>query len=185
MESKTENDSDPLNTSEEIRKKAREELNRQLQGLLNNQPIEKLTDDNIEDEVNRLMEEVDLYEKNYIPKEVDENAYNELKKFEEEFGHDIEDEKDEDEKNEKEESTSKINNNLDSNEIIDTSSNKKNNEKKKVKNNKKEGKRKQFDLNFDIDEFEKIINDNEFDSDDNNGKSSKKESNEGDITEDK
>ena len=187
MESKTENDSDPLNTSEEIRKKAREELNRQLQGLLNNQPIEKLTDDNIEDEVNRLMEEVDLYEKNYIPKEVDENAYNELKKFEEEFGHDIEDEKDEDEdeKDEKEESTSKINNNLDSNEIIDTSSNKKNNEKKKVKNNKKEGKRKQFDLNFDIDEFEKIINDNEFDSDDNNGKSSKKESNEDDITEDR
>ena len=173
MESKTENDSDPLNTSEEIRKKAREELNRQLQGLLNNQPIEKLTDDNIEDEVNRLMEEVD------------ENAYNELKKFEEEFGHDIEDEKDEDEKDEKEESTSKINNNLDSNEIIDTSSNKKNNEKKKVKNNKKEGKRKQFDLNFDIDEFEKIINDNEFDSDDNNGKSSKKESNEDDITEDR
>jgi len=187
MESKTENDSDPLNTSEEIRKKAREELNRQLQGLLNNQPIEKLTDDNIEDEVNRLMEEVDLYEKNYIPKEVDENAYNELKKFEEEFGHDIEDEKDEDEdeKDEKEESTSKINNNLDSNEIIDTSSNKKNNEKKKVKNNKKEGKRKQFDLNFDIDEFEKIINDNEFDSDDNNGKSSKKENNEDDITEDR
>ena len=184
MESKTENDSNPLNTSEEIRKKAREELNRQLQGLLNNQPIEKLTDDNIEDEVNRLMEEVDLYEKNYIPKEVDENAYNELKKFEEEFGHDIEDEKDEDEKDEKEESTSKINNNLDSNEIIDTSS-KKNNEKKKVKNNKKEGKRKQFDLNFDIDEFEKIINDNEFDSDDNNGKSSKKESNEDDITEDR
>jgi len=185
MESKTENDSDPLNTSEEIRKKAREELNRQLQGLLNNQPIEKLTDDNIEDEVNRLMEEVDLNEKNYIPKEVDENAYNELKKFEEEFGHDIEDEKDEDEdeKDEKEESTSKINNNLDSNEIIDTSSNKKNNEKKKVKNNKKEGKRKQFDLNFDIDEFEKIINDNEFDSDDNNGKSSKKENNEDDITE--
>ena len=185
MESKTENDSDPLNTSEEIRKKAREELNRQLQGLLNNQPIEKLTDDNIEDEVNRLMEEVDLYEKNYIPKEVDENAYNELKKFEEEFGHDIEDEKDEDEKDEKEESTSKINNNLDSNEIIDTSSNNKNNEKKKVKNNKKERKRKQFDLNFDIDEFEKIINDNEFDSDDNNGKSSKKESNEDDITEDR
>jgi len=185
MESKTENDSDPLNTSEEIRKKAREELNRQLQGLLNNQPIEKLTDDNIEDEVNRLMEEVDLYEKNYIPKEVDENAYNELKKFEEEFGHDIEDEKDEDEKDEKEESTSKINNNLDSNEIIDTSSNKKNNEKKKVKNNKKEEKRKKFDLNFDIDEFEKIINDNEFDSDDNNGKSSKKESNEDDITEDR
>ena len=185
MESKTENDSDPLNTSEEIRKKAREELNRQLQGLLNNQPIEKLTDDNIEDEVNRLMEEVDLYEKNYIPKEVDENAYNELKKFEEEFGHDIEDEKDEDEKDEKEESTSKINNNLDSNEIIDTSSNKKNNEKKKVKNNKKEEKRKKFDLNFDIDEFEKIINDNEFDSDDNNGKSSKKENNEDDITEDR
>ena len=186
MESKIESDSDPLNTSEEIRKKAREELNRQLQGLLNNQPIEKLTDDNIEDEVNRLMEEVDLYEKNYIPKEVDENAYNELKKFEEEFGHDLEDEKEEDEKNEKEEeSTNKINKNLDSNEIIDTSSNKKINEKKKVKNNKKEEKKKKYDLNFDIEEFEKIINDDEFDSDDNNGKSSKKNNIEDDITEDR
>ena len=86
MESKTENESNPLNTSEEIRKKAREELNRQLEGLLNNKPIEKLTDDNIEDEVNRLMEEVDSYEKNYIPKDIDENAFNDLKKFEEEFG---------------------------------------------------------------------------------------------------
>ena len=185
MESKEETDSDPLNTSEEIRKKAREELNRQLQGLLNNQPIEKLTDDNIEDEVNRLMEEVDMYEKNYIPKEVDENAYNELKKFEEEFGHDIEDEKEEDEKDEKEEPTNKINNNLNSNEIIDSSSNKKSNEKKKAKNNKKEEKKKKYDLNFDIEEFENIINDNDFDSDDNNGKSSKKNNTEDDITEDR
>ena len=59
METKTEKAENPLNTSEEIRNKAREELNRQLQGLLNDQPIEKLTDDNIEDEVNRLMEEVE------------------------------------------------------------------------------------------------------------------------------
>ena len=131
METKTENKENPLNTSEEIRNKAREELNRQLQGLLNDQPIEKLTDDNIEDEVNRLMEEVDLYEKNYVPKEADENEFNELKKFEEEFGQvdiDDENENEDDEKEEKEDSNSinmsNTNNIVDNNnnEIIDTSS---------------------------------------------------------------
>ena len=71
----------PLTESQEIHKKAREELNRQLQCLLNNQPIENPTEENIEDEVNRLMEEVDIYEKNYIPKDLDENEFNELKKF--------------------------------------------------------------------------------------------------------
>ena len=144
MESKIEKETNPLNESDEIRKKAREELNRQLQGLLNDQPIEKLTDDNIEDEVNRLMEEVDLYEKNYVPKEVDENEFNELKKFEEEFGQvdiDDENENEDDEKEEKEDSNSinmsNTNNIVDNNnnEIIDTSS--KNINKKKEKDNKK------------------------------------------------
>ena len=54
MEKKTENEKNPLKTSEEIRKEAREELNRQLQGLLNDKPIENLADDNIEDQVKRL-----------------------------------------------------------------------------------------------------------------------------------
>ena len=102
MEKKTENELNSLNTSEEIKNKAREELNRQLQGFLNDAPIENPTDDNIEDEVNRLMNEVDIYEKNYIPKEIDIKKYNDLKKFEEEFGQE-EFEDSENEEDEKEE----------------------------------------------------------------------------------
>jgi len=148
MESKPDNDENPLNTSEEIRRKAREELNRQLQGLLNNQPIEKLTDENIEDEVNRLMEEVDTYEKNYIPKEVDENAYNELKKFEEEFGKALDDEKEEHEES----------NNNNKNEIIDTSSEKKN---ENNKNKEKKDKKTKFDFNFEIEDLEDIMDEDD------------------------
>ena len=105
MESKTENDINTLTTSQDIKKKAREELDKQLQGLLNNEPIENPTDDNIEDEVNRLMKEVDQYEKNYVPKEIDINAFNDLKKFEEEFEEEEfeEPENEEEEKEEKEE----------------------------------------------------------------------------------
>ena len=137
MESKIEKETNPLNESDEIRKKAREELNRQLQGLLNDQPIEKLTDDNIEDEVNRLMEEVEVYEKNYIPKDIDENAFNELKKFEEEFGNDIEDDI-EDEKDENNNS----NNIKEKNEKLgETPSKKKTN----------------FDLDLDLEDLEDII----------------------------
>lgn len=137
METKTEKKENPLNTSEEIRNKAREELNRQLQGLSNDQPIEKLTDDNIEDEVNRLMEEVEVYEKNYIPKDIDENAFNELKKFEEEFGNDIEDDI-EDEKDENNNS----NNIKEKNEKLgETPSKKKTN----------------FDLDLDLEDLEDII----------------------------
>jgi hypothetical protein len=169
MESKPDNDTDPLNTSEEIRKKAREELNRQLQGLLNNQPIEKLTEENIEDEVNRLMEEVDNYEKNYIPKEVDENAYNELKKFEEEFGKDLDDEKEENEES----------NNNNKNEIIDTSSEKKNENIKKEKKEQKEKKTK-FDLDFELEDLEDIM-----DEDDEVGNKKSKNNKDDDIKEDK
>ena len=159
MESKTENETNPLNTSEEIRKKAREELNRQLEGLLNNKPIEKLTDDNIEDEVNRLMEEVDSYEKNYIPKDIDENAFNDLKKFEEEFGQedfDEEEKEEEFEEDEKEESNNiKKTNNIikeKNNEIIETT-------QKKNKKNKIEKKEKKtnFDLDLEIEDLEDII----------------------------
>ena len=156
MESKTENESNPLNTSEEIRKKAREELNRQLEGLLNNKPIEKLTDDNIEDEVNRLMEEVDSYEKNYIPKDIDENAFNDLKKFEEEFGQedlDEEEKEEEFEEDEKEETNNiKKTNNIikeKNNEIIETT-------QKKNKKNKIE-KKTNFDLDLEIEDLEDII----------------------------
>ena len=110
----------PLRESEEIRKKAREELNRQLQSLLNNQPIENPTEENIEDEVNRLMEEVDIYEKNYIPKDLDENDFNELKKLNEDFDQEEIEDLDEDDLNEIENKESKeknlnkinINNNI-------------------------------------------------------------------------
>ena len=180
MESKTENESNPLNTSEEIRKKAREELNRQLQGLINNKPIENFTDENIEDEVNRLMEEVDTYEKNYIPKEIDDNAFNELKQFEEEFGQEIdeEDEKDEEEieKEEKEEKEDIINTNSKPVNIKDS------NNKTKNKNNKKEKKTK-FDLDFEIEDLEDII-EKDYESSTNKNKANKKNKSE-DITQDK
>ena len=163
METKTKNEVNPLNTSEEIRKKAREELNRQLQGLLNDQPIEKLTDDNVEDEVNRLMEEVDNYEKNYIPKEIDENAFNELKKFEEEFGKDLDEEEDE------KEELNDSNNNIKEKEtnIIETSSKKTEKEKKT-----------NFDLDLDLEDLE-----DEIEKDYKTGDNNKKGSN--NITQDK
>ena len=167
MESKTENESNPLNTSEEIRKKAREELNRQLQGLINNKPIENFTDENIEDEVNRLMEEVDTYEKNYIPKEIDDNAFNELKQFEEEFGQEIEEEDEKDEEEiEKEEKEEIINTNNKPVNIKDS------NNKTKNKNNKKEKKTK-FDLDFEIEDLEDII-EKDYESSTNKNKANKK-----------
>ena len=155
METKIKNDVNPLNTSEEIKKKAREELNRQLQGLLNDQPIEKLTDDNIEDEVNRLMEEVDNYEKNYIPKEIDQNAFNELKKFEEEFENDLNEEEDE-----KEELNNSSNIKEKETNIIETSS-------KETKNEKKTN----FDLDLDLEDLEDYI-DKDYKTDGNNKKGS-------------
>ena len=156
MESKTENEINPLNTSEEIHKKAREELNRQLQGLLNDKPTQKFTEENIEEEVNRLMEEVDTYEKNYIPKEIDLNAFNELKQFEEEFGQAEEDEE-ENEKDEEDIKEVKNNVNKNSSKIKD-----KNN---KTQNTKKEKKTK-FDLDFEIEDLEDII-EKDYDSNSN------------------
>ena len=81
------------------------------------------------------------YEKNYVLKEVDENAYNELKKFEEEFGKDLDDEKEENEES----------NNNNKNEIIDTSSEKRNENIKKEKKEQKEKKTK-FDLDFELED---------------------------------
>ena len=149
----------PLRESEEIRKKAREELNRQLQGLLNNQPIENPTEENIEEEVNRLMEEVDIYEKNYIPKDLDENEFNELKKLNEDFDQEEIEDLDEDDLNEienkekkeiKEKNLNKININ---NKI-------RNKEEKKVINKKEKiGKKKtNFDMDLDLKDLEDIIN---------------------------
>ena len=161
MESKTENETNPLNTSEEIRKKAREELDRQLQGLLNDQPIQQFTDDNIENEVNRLMEEVDNYEKNYIPKEIDQNDFNELKKFEEEFMQE-EIEEEEEKEDEKEES----------NELNHINEEKKE-EKEPPKKVKKEKKTK-LDLDLEIEDLENIIekdyNDNKLNKKEKTGK---------------
>ena len=166
----------PLRESEEIRKKAREELNRQLQGLLNNQPIENPTEENIEDEVNRLMEEVDIYEKNYIPKDLDENDFNELKKLNEDFDQEEIEDLDEDDLNEienkeiKEKNMNKININ---NKI-------KNKEKKIVKNKKEKiGKKKtNFDMDLDLEDLEDIIN-KDYKSNDKDNKKA------GNITEDK
>ena len=149
----------PLRESEEIRKKAREELNRQLQGLLNNQPIENPTEENIEEEVNRLMEEVDIYEKNYIPKDLDENEFNELKKLNEDFDQEEIEDLDEDDLNEienkekkeiKEKNLNKININ---NKI-------RNKEEKKVINKKEKIRKKKtnFDMDLDLKDLEDIIN---------------------------
>ena len=159
------NNNNPLTESQEIHKKAREELNRQLQGLLNNQPIENPTDENIEDEVNRLMEEVDIYEKNYIPKDLDENEINELKNFEKDFA--MENIDDSDESDDSEDSINnnmdiKLNNNNNKNSIYnkekkdnkDTINNiEKNKEIKKDKKKKKSN----LDMDMDLKELDNII----------------------------
>jgi hypothetical protein len=176
MERNPENDADPLNTSEEIRKKAREELNRQLQGLLNNQPIEKLTDENIEDEVNRLMEEVDIYEKNYVPKDLDENEINELNNFEEEFGQEDIEDIDEDEINENEIKENKEKNIINTN-IFKLEKNKEDKFKKSKKETFKK-KRSNIDMDLDLKDLEDIIKKDYTTKDKNNKK-------EGNITEDK
>ena len=166
----------PLNESEEIRKKAREELNRQLQGLLNNQQLENPTEENIEDEVNRLMEEVDNYEKNYIPKDLDENEIKELNNFEEEFGQEEIEDIDEDEINENEIKENKEKN------VINTNINKtEKNKEEKFKKSKKETvkkKRSNIDMDLDLKGLEDIIEKDYKTKDKNNKK-------EGNITEDK
>ena len=161
----------PLNESEEMRKKAREELNRQLQSLLNNQPIENPTEENIEDEVNRLMEEVDIYEKNYIPKDLDENEIKELNKFEEEFAQEEIEDIDEDDFQENE-----IKENKEKNIIKTKLSNKDKIKEEKLNKNKKEKnvkKKSNFDMDLDLENLEDIIK-KDYKS---NNKSSKKEGN--------
>ena len=146
----------PLTESQEIHKKAREELNRQLQCLLNNQPIENPTEENIEDEVNRLMEEVDIYEKNYIPKDLDENEFNELKKFGgDEFDAEEIEDIDEDDFNENE-----IKETKDKNIIKNNNISKEKNVMGKIDKNKKEKtvkKKTNFDLDLDLEDLEDII----------------------------
>ena len=165
----------PLNESEEMRKKAREELNLQLQGLLNNQPIENPTEENIEDEVNRLMEEVDIFEKNYVPKDLDENEINELNKFEEEFGDDDVEDSDENEIDEDEiKEKNIIKNNINNKDKINDDKNKKN----KIGQIKK--KRSKFDMDLDLKNLEDIVKE-DYNIKDKN-KNNKKE---GNIAEDK
>ena len=150
MENKTENDINTLTISQDIKNKAREELNKQLQGLLNNESIP--SDDNIEDEVNRLMKEVDLYEKNYVPKDLDINAFNDLKKFEEEFGEEeIEEPENEEEEKEEKEEIHKLNN---LKEI-----NRETKDKLSKKEQKKTNKKKKIDLNLKNEDFEDKKND--------------------------
>ena len=147
----------PLTESQEIHKKAREELNRQLQCLLNNQPIENPTEENIEDEVNRLMEEVDIYEKNYIPKDIDENEFNELKKYGGDFDAEEIEDLDEDDINENEIIEKKEKNVIKNNIIINKE---KIVEKKLDNNNNKEKKNKKktnFDMDLDLEDIEDII----------------------------
>ena len=91
----------PLTASEEIRRKGREELENELKELLGNVSPSSdkfVNDENIEDEVNRLMEEVSLYEKNYIPKDIEQETFNDIQKFEEEFGDDTLEKEDEEKK---------------------------------------------------------------------------------------
>ena len=168
----------PLTESQEIHKKAREELNRQLQCLLNNQPIENPTEENIEDEVNRLMEEVDIYEKNYIPKDIDENEFNELKKYGGDFDAEEIEDIDEDDINENEIKEKKEKNVIKNNIIINKE---KIVEKKLDNNNNKEKtnkKKTNFDMDLDLEDLEDIIN-KDYKS---NDKDNKKR---GNITEDK
>ena len=170
----------PLTESQEIHKKAREELNRQLQCLLNNQPIENPTEENIEDEVNRLMEEVDIYEKNYIPKDLDENEFNELKKYGGDFDAEEIEDIDEDDINENEIKENKEKNVIKNNIII----NKEKNALGKIDKNKKEKtakKKTNFDMDLDLEDIEDIIQ-KDYKS---NEKDNKKNTTAGNILEDK
>ena len=169
----------PLTESQEIHKKAREELNRQLQCLLNNQPIENPTEENIEDEVNRLMEEVDIYEKNYIPKDLDENEFNELKKYGGDFDAEEIEDIDEDDINENEIKENKEKNVIKNNIIINKE---KIVEKKLDKNNKekKNKKKTNFDMDLDLEDIEDIIQKDYKTNDKEN-----KKKNPGNILEDK
>ena len=169
-----------LTESQEIHKKAREELNRQLQCLLNNQPIENPTEENIEDEVNRLMEEVDIYEKNYIPKDLDENEFNELKKYGSDFDAEEIEDIDEDDINENEIKENKEKNVIKNNIII----NKEKIIEKKLDKNKKEKankKKTNFDMDLDLEDIEDIM-EKDYKS---NDKENKKKTNQGNILEDK
>ena len=158
----------PLNESEEMRKKAREELNRQLQGLLNNQPVENPTEENIEEEVNRLMEEVDEYEKNYVPKDLNGHEISELKNFEEEFGSEEIEDMDEDDFNENEIKDIKEKNIIKNNIIFKE---KNITEKSKRNKNKTFSKKKSnFEMDLDLEDLEDIIKQDYKSKDPNNKK---------------
>ena len=160
MEAKIQNNNNSLTESQEIHKKAREELERQLQGLLNNQPIENPTEENIEDEVNRLMEEVDFYEKNYIPKDLDENEYNELKKFEKDFQlDDMDDSIDNSDDSEKNNNINidNIKENKEKNEIIINKDKPIDSKKDNKKIKKKKKKKSKLDLEMNLKEIDTMI----------------------------
>ena len=160
MEAKIPNNNNSLTESQEIHKKAREELERQLQGLLNNQPIENPTEENIEDEVNRLMEEVDFYEKNYIPKDLDENEYNELKKFEKDFQlDDMDDSIDNSDDSEKNNNINidNIKENKEKNEIIINKDKPIDTKKDNKKIKKKKKKKSKLDLEMNLKEIDTMI----------------------------
>ncbi len=160
MEAKIPNNNNSLTESQEIHKKAREELERQLQGLLNNQPIENPTEENIEDEVNRLMEEVDFYEKNYIPKDLDENEYNELKKFEKNFQlDDMDDSIDNSDDSEKNNNINidNIKENKEKNEIIINKDKPIDSKKDNKKIKKKKKKKSKLDLEMNLKEIDTMI----------------------------
>ena len=160
MEAKIPNNNNSLTESQEIHKKAREELERQLQGLLNNQPIENPTEENIEDEVNRLMEEVDFYEKNYIPKDLDENEYNELKKFEKDFQlDDMDDSIDNSDDSEKNNNINidNIKENKEKNEIIINKDKPIDSKKDNKKIKKKKKKKSKLDLEMNLKEIDTMI----------------------------
>ena len=148
----------PLDTSAEIRRKAKEERQRQLQCLLEGKPIEEPTQESIEEEVNRLMEEVELHEKNYIPKDIEHSLNDDDFDFME------------NEENDKNFSEKKNNN------IINTNS-KKNIKKNEIKKNetKKNETKKNPDLDLDMEDLEDIIEENYYDDNNNNKNNSQKE----------
>ena len=113
------------------------------------------------------MEEVDIYEKNYIPKDLNEHEIDELKKFEEEFGQEDIEDIDDEESNENEIKEIKEKN------VIITNMNKKekNKEEKSIKKKQEKinKKKSNLDMDLDLEDLEDIIK-KDYKSNDKNNK---------------
>ena len=106
------------------------------------------------------MEEVDFYEKNYIPKDLDENEYNELKKFEKDFQlDDMDDSIDNSDDSEKNNNINidNIKENKEKNEIIINKDKPKDTKKDNNKIIKKKKKKSKLDLDMNLKEIDTMI----------------------------